>query len=216
MGSTQLNDKWQRSFESFYDTFEKKLTLLESTCGHPVPDRQKMTWLKHAITPHPTFNSAYVTMQTRCTIDKKTLQYGELFQALHLLSTDVDKTRAAQRSAKKAAKAQAKKALKANAAQQVPKAEEKDKKNSSWWIEPEKWKAMSKEERKAHLDKKYAAQGKTRSGNRASQSSSQPSGNPQASTPAPAPVSASPAKLGLCFGQWSLLTVVPELRALLM
>ena len=135
---------------------------------------------------------------------------------MHLLSTDVDKTRAAQRSAKKAAKAQAKKALKANAAQQVPKVEEKDKKNSSWWIEPEKWKAMSKEERKAHLDKKYAAQGKTRSGNRASQSSSQPSGNPQASTPAPAPVSASPAKLGLCFGQWSLLTVVPELRALLM
>ena len=85
LGSTLLNDKWQRSIESFYDTFEKKLTMLESTCGHPVPERQKLTWLKRAITPHPTFNSAYVKKHGKIALVSSLIYGGPVAHGIGML-----------------------------------------------------------------------------------------------------------------------------------
>ena len=138
-------DSWDRSYASYFATFEKKLLLLETTQGEPVTAREKKKWLRESIKSHPKFYSSYAQMKVKCALDHRELEYDEVLRVSKLICIEFDKDRVTKRGARKAAKAKAKAERKAN--------EAKQKRSSQWWIEPDVWKAMTKAAQDEHKAK---------------------------------------------------------------
>ena len=70
---------WERSYESYFQTFDTKLILLETTQGHPVAEREKKNWLRASIKSEPDFHSSFTTMKVRCAMEKRELTYEDFF-----------------------------------------------------------------------------------------------------------------------------------------
>ena len=69
-GMDASKDKWHQSLEAFLDKFQVKLSQLNESRLHPVPDRDVQSWLVKSLKGHPEAN-AYVNAMQQLTLHEQ-------------------------------------------------------------------------------------------------------------------------------------------------
>jgi hypothetical protein len=148
----RLTSTWTRSLEAFLTGFEHKLLDLESVTQIPIPDKNKRKGLISAIRTH---EELYHAVYTTLIVEKKEkhdMSYDDFYamvldHAMVLDQNNKDKTGSKQQ--RKANKTEQKK----HSPNKDSKGQKGNKDKDTAWVDPEKWKKMTKEQKQQHLEK---------------------------------------------------------------
>lgn len=163
----KLSSKWDKPLEHFLDTWSHKLMTLEQTQEEPVSSRDRRKWLTAAIRGHPELKAAVDNSNTiEATLHtllhdksqiKKKLDWHQ-FYTLVLNKAQMIDSLAKKQKAQKRSTNNTNRSNNGNTNNRPPR-------NDKWYIEPEKWKKMSKKQKDEHCEKARKARAKAKADN---------------------------------------------------
>ena len=179
-------ESWNKSLEAFIDLWDHKILDLENIQNASVPDATKRKWLTTAVRGHPELYSAVTNAETiehtmnGLSIGVKALPFDKFYALVRSKAVTID-SRAPPKQAQRRIH-QGDRSKSRNGDNRRSSNSKGAYRNSKWWIEPEEWRKMSREQQSEHIRKFREERDSKKDQRNMSKASSQSKDSPKGDT----------------------------------